>query len=94
MTNQSKVVSRSANSRYICGQTQSGLFGNSTYVAIYFLRLKLSLASKKLIIAPSKGIPSSLDETEFITKKNRPSVMKKMTWYFFMWHREKITVVL
>ena len=52
----------------------------STYVAIYFPRLKLSLASKKLIIAPSNGIPSSLDETEFITKKNTPSAEKKMNW--------------
>ena len=77
------------NPGYMCGQTQSGVFGDSTYVAIYFLRLKPSLASKKLIIAPSKGIPSSLDETEFITKKIKPSVMKKMNWYFFMWHRAK-----
>ena len=62
----------------------------STYVAIYFPRLKLSLASKKLIIAPSNGIPSSLDETEFITKKNTPSAEKKMNWYFFMWHNDKL----
>ena len=84
-------MSRSANSRYICGQTQSEgyLAIPLMLLAIYFLRLKLSLASKKLIIAPSNGIPSSLDETEFIIKKNRPSVMKKMNWYFFMWHRAK-----
>jgi len=61
----------------------------ATSITFYFLRLKLSLANKKLIIAPSNGIPSSLDETEFITKKNRPSVMKKMNWYLCMRHLDK-----
>ena len=35
------------------------------------------VANKKLMIAPSSGIPNSLDDTEFMTKKNTPSAEKK-----------------
>jgi len=36
------------------------------------------------MIAPSSGIPNSLDDTEFMTKKNTPSAEKKTNWCFFI----------